>query len=95
MRRMEPRTPSRRIITTPPKRGSHQELWPEVEVVSHVTVQHHFSWGTDSATYEIVSREVVDIRRGYTREAIDQAQRRGQQRNDRIAQLVQEGHPQR
>lgn len=93
MRRLEPRKPSRRILTTSPKRGSHQEFWPEVEVVSHVTVQHHFTWGTDSATYEIVSREVVDIRSGYTREAIDQAHRRGEQRNQRIALLITEGHP--
>lgn len=64
-----------RIIATRAKRGSHQEFWPEVEVVERVTVVAHETWGTRSATYEIVAYAVVDVREGYTREAFEEANR--------------------
>lgn len=71
---MEPRTPSKRIICTPPKRGAHDEFWPEVEVTERVTVLHEETWGTTSATYEVTARWPVDIRKGHTREAIEDAE---------------------
>jgi hypothetical protein len=71
----EPRKPSIKIVCKDPKRGSHQEFWPEVEASTTVTIVKPETWGTDSVTYEIVARRVVDIRNGHTSGAFEEAER--------------------
>lgn len=91
--RVEPSTIEARIVCDPPSRGSHQRDWPTVEVTELVTVVAHESWGTRSATYELACAWPVDIREGYTREAIAGAQRMARARVDTVRREVQAANP--
>ena len=89
----EPRTPTIKVVCNPGKRFRHQEFWPEVEARSTVTFIKRETWGTDSVTYEIVAREVVDIRDGHTSEAFEEAQRKALASTERMACEIRASHP--
>lgn len=82
-----------RIVCVRPKRGSHQEFWPEVELVERVTVVVHESWGTRAATYEVVAHHPIDIRNGHTREAIEEANRQAHFRINAVRRDLQSANP--
>lgn len=82
-----------RIFVTPGKRGSHQEFWPTVEVTEQVTVIARESWGTRAATYEVVAYQLIDIRNGYTREAIEEAKRLGRVQTAKVRTELQDANP--
>lgn len=82
-----------RIVCVPAKRGPHQEFWPTVEVVERATVVARETWGTRSATYEIVAEHVIDVRNGLTRDAVEEAKRQAHYRINAVRRDLYAANP--